>query len=454
MNTVPVHKDLKDFSRFFTRAGFTVYLVGGAVRDIFLGKKATDWDVATNAHPRDVQQLFHRVIPTGLEHGTVTIPFRGRMIECTTFRTEQGYSDGRHPDEIAYAATIEEDLSRRDFTMNAIAVSLPDGIIIDPFDGRSDIARKCIRTVGHPEERFSEDGLRTLRAVRFSALPGFTIEQATFEAIRPAIPVTVRVAIERVREELNKLIMGEEPLGAFNYLETSGLLEVFLPELAECRGIDQKGRHRYDVLDHLYHACAAAPGDDPVVRLAALFHDVGKCRTRNTDEHGNYTFYRHESVSAQMTESIMKRLKFPNKITADTVHLIKLHMFHYEPVWTDAAVRRFLVSVGLEHLDRLFLLRRADTAAISGITEPLPDLVELRSRINGILAEKQVLSLRDLAINGNDLKKAGIRNGPAIGSILHELHEAVLDDPLLNTREILLEIALAFCRERSIRIDD
>lgn len=454
MNTVPVHKDLKEFSRFFIRGGFTVYLVGGAVRDIFLGKKPTDWDVATNARPQDVQQLFHRVIPTGIEHGTVTIPFRGHMIECTTFRTEQGYSDGRHPDEIAYAATIGEDLSRRDFTMNAIAVSLPDGHIVDPFDGRGDIARKCIRTVGNPAERFSEDGLRTLRAVRFSALPGFAIEQKTFEAIAPAIPVTAQVAIERVRDELYKLITGQEPLGAFSYLEKSGLLLEFLPELSECRGIEQKGRHRHDVLDHLYHACAAVPREEPVVRLAALFHDVGKCRTRNTDEHGNYTFYRHESVSAQLSEAIMKRLKFPNKTITDTVHLIRLHMFHYEPAWTDAAVRRFLVSVGTEHLERLFLLRRADTAAISGIVEPLPYLVELRSRINSILSEKQALTLRDLAVNGNDLKKAGIRNGPSIGIVLHELHETVLDDPSLNTRETLLEIARAFCRERAIHIDD
>lgn len=454
MNTVPVHKDLKDFSHFFTRAGFSVYLVGGAVRDIFLGKKATDWDVATNARPEDVQHLFHRVIPTGIDHGTVTIPFRGHMIECTTFRTERGYSDGRHPDEIAYAATIEEDLSRRDFTMNAIAVSLPDGVIADPFDGRKDISRKCIRTVGNPSERFSEDGLRTLRAVRFSALTGFTIEQKTFEAIAPAIPVTARVAIERIRDELFKLITGEEPLVAFRYLESSGLLKEFLPELAECRGIEQKGRHRHDVLDHLYHACAAAPREEAVVRLAALLHDVGKPRTRDTDDNGSFTFYRHESVSAQMAETIMKRLKFPNGTIADTVHLIRLHMFHYEPVWTDAAVRRFVVSAGLEHLDRLFLLRRADTAAISGAVGPLPDLVELRGRINAILAEKQALTLRDLAVNGNDLIKEGIRNGPSIGIVLHELHESVLDDPSLNNRETLLEIARAFCRERAIRIDD
>jgi len=450
MKTVPVHKDLQDLSLFFTRAGFSVYLVGGAVRDSFLGTTATDWDIATNASPQAVTSLFHRVIPTGIEHGTVTIPFRGHMIECTTFRTEQGYSDGRHPDSVAYAATIEEDLSRRDFTMNAIAVTLPGGAVVDPFDGRKDITRKIIRTVGNPAERFAEDGLRTLRAVRFSTLPGFTIEQATFDAIRPALPVTARVAVERVREELVKLVSGAEPLTGLGYLESSGLLELFLPELAECRGIEQKGRHRFDVLDHSFLACAAAPREDLIVRLSALFHDVGKPRTRAVDDHGNYTFHRHEAVSADITKSVLERLRFPNRTVTEVCHLVRMHMFHYEPVWTDAAVRRFMVAAGVENLDRLFSLRRADTAAISGHTGPLPDLVELQSRINGIVAKKQGLTLRDLAVNGNDLKNEGIRNGPAIGLILHELHEAVLDDPALNTKDRLMEIARAFCREKNI----
>ncbi len=276
------------------------------------------------------------------------------------------------------------------------------------------------------------------------------MEKKTFDAIEPALPVTARVAIERVREELVKLITGMEPLTGLRYLESSGLLQLFLPELAECRGIEQKGRHRFDVLDHLFHACTASPREDLVVRLAALFHDVGKPRTRKTDEHGNFTFYHHEAVSANMTRIILERLRFPNRTVTEVCHLIRMHMFHYEPVWSDAAVRRFLVSAGLENLDRLFTLRRADTAAISGHTGPLPDLVELKSRIDTILAQKQGLTLRDLAVNGNDLKNAGIRNGPTIGIVLHELHEAVLDDPELNKKEKLLEIARAFCRERNI----
>ena len=201
MDRVPVPAVLKDFSRFFTSGGFQVFLVGGAVRDLFLDKKADDWDVATDARPEEVATLFKRIIPTGIEHGTVTIPFRDKMIECTTFRTETGFSDGRRPDSVSFHSTIEEDLARRDFTMNAIAVSLPEGNIVDPFGGRADIAAGMIRTVGTASERFAEDGLRPLRAVRFSSQLGFTIDGPTLAAIEPAIPVTARVAKERIRDE-------------------------------------------------------------------------------------------------------------------------------------------------------------------------------------------------------------------------------------------------------------
>lgn len=210
-----------------------------------LGKRADDWDVATNARPEEVISLFPRVIPTGIQHGTVTIPFRGAMIECTTFRAESEYSDGRRPDSIHYAATIEEDLSRRDFTMNAIAVSLPSGEVIDPFDGRGDIARRLIKTVGDPAERFAEDGLRTLRAVRFSAMEGFNLEEATLKAIPGAMAIAARVAQERVRDELIKLLSLQERSKAFLIMEACGLMNLILPELKACRGIEQGGRHRH-----------------------------------------------------------------------------------------------------------------------------------------------------------------------------------------------------------------
>lgn len=444
MNRIPVPGILKDLSRTFIEAGHSLYLVGGAVRDIYLCRSGGDWDVATDAPPEKVLRLFRRVIPTGIAHGTVTIHHRGSMIECTTFRTESGYSDGRRPDSVSYAATIKDDLSRRDFTMNAIAVSLPDGAVIDPFNGRSDIKAGIIRTVGIAAERFSEDGLRPLRAVRFSAQLDFTLERATLEAIRPALGVTALVAQERVRDEIVKLLLSPVPSVGLRVMEQTGLLELIIPELARCRGVEQKGLHRFDVLDHLFLACDASPQQNLELRLAALLHDIGKPETRLTDAHGVHSFHHHEAVSAKMSERILTRLRFPQKTIKNVVHLVAQHMFHYEPHWTDAAVRRFIVRVGKEHIPALFDLRKADGWAISGVRgEPL-HLLEFSDRINEILAHDHAFSLKDLAVNGKDLIAAGIPEGPQTGLILKELFEAVLDDPELNDKTKLMEIAQAF----------
>ena len=450
MDRIPVPQQLKELSRFFTHNGYSVYLVGGAVRDIFLGKKPVDWDVATDAKPEDVSRIFQRVIPTGIEHGTVTIPFHGKMIECTTFRTEQGYSDGRRPDAIDYAATIEEDLSRRDFTMNSIAVSLPEGKITDPFGGRDDIRRGIIRTVGNASERFSEDGLRPLRAVRFSAQLGFAIEEETLSAIPGSLSVTAKVAKERIRDEIVKLILAPVPSAGFRFMESAGLLALILPELHACRGVEQKGLHEFDVLDHLLAACDAATQDRLEIRLAALFHDIGKPSVRALDGEGNYTFYNHETVSATIAGKIMNRLRFPLKTTATVTHLVRQHMFHYEPSWTDAAVRRFIVRAGEENIPDLFALRRADACAITGLKTEPAHLIEFGDRIRAVTEEQHAFSLKDLHINGNDLIALGIPAGRLTGQILKELLEAVLDDPALNTHERLREIALAIYRKRSI----
>lgn len=450
MDRVPVPPLLKDLSRFFTAGGFKVYLVGGAVRDMFLDKKADDWDIATDATPEQVAGIFKRIIPTGIEHGTVTIPFRTKMIECTTFRTETGYSDGRRPDSISYTATIDEDLSRRDFTMNAIAVSLPDGTIIDPFDGRADIRSKLIRTVGEAASRFSEDGLRPLRAVRFASQLGFSIHPETLSAIRPALSVTARVASERIRDELTKTLLSPVPSTGLRFMESTGLLGLILDELQNCRGVDQKGMHRFDVLDHLLLTCDAAPATSLELRLAGLFHDIGKPLVREMDDTGVYTFYNHETVSAEIAATIMTRLRYPLKTVKSVTHLVRQHMFHYEPSWTDAAVRRFIVRTGEEYIDQLFALRRADACAIAGIRGTPAHLDEFRARIDGLLEKEHAFSLKDLAINGRDLISAGIPSGPQTGLILHELLETVLEDPSMNTRERLTEIAEAFYRERFI----
>lgn len=441
MDNVRIDPLLKEIASIFASGGKKAYLVGGAVRDMVRGKEAGDWDLATDAEPAEVMRFFRKVIPTGIKHGTVTILFKGRSLETTTFRTESGYSDSRRPDSVSYAKTIEEDLSRRDFTMNAVAVELPSGRVVDPYGGISDIRRRLIKCVGDPAERFDEDGLRPLRAARFCAQLEFDLDDPTREAIPGALGKTALVAAERVRDELDKTLRADRPSRGFRVMERSGLLALILPELARCRGVEQKGNHRFDVLDHLILACDAAPADRPVVRLAALFHDIGKPAVEAIDKSGVRTFHRHEEESARIAEVIMGRLRYPTAIIKSTTHLVATHMFHYEDSWTDAAVRRFLVRVGVENLDDVFALRRADTWATSGI-EPSPAAqLPFRDRIEAILAESRALTLKDLAVGGNDLAALGIPKGPRMGAILGELLETVLDDPGMNDRNALLEVA-------------
>ena len=443
--TFPVPPLLKEISGFFRRAGFSVYLVGGAVRDFLLKKDASDWDIATDAQPNDVMRLFKRTIPTGIDHGTVTIIYKKRHIECTTFRTESDYTDGRHPTAVAYTATIEEDLSRRDFTMNAIAVSLPDGAIVDPFNGRDAIRNGAIKTVREPLDRFLEDGLRPVRAIRFAAQLGFTIDSKTLAAIPQAIHITKKISIERFRDEFTKMMVCPTPLSGLRLMEHTGILNLFIPELAQCRGVEQRGFHHFDVLDHSFLVCNACPDgmQHLHIRLAGLFHDIGKPSVRKQTADGCYTFYRHESVSEKMTRSIMRRLKYANAEIDKTTHLVAQHMFHYDPSWTDAAVRRFIVRVGKENIDDLFALRKADVFGLTGHTAEPSLLAEFTARIDKVLAEAGAYTLKDLAVNGNDLMAIGIPAGKCLGLVLHDLLETVLDDPAQNTREQLLPIATA-----------
>ncbi|MDR0554794.1 MAG: HD domain-containing protein [Treponema sp.] len=427
----------------FIRGGKQIFLVGGAVRDLLRGKEAKDWDLATDALPEEVIRLFRRVIPTGIKHGTVTILFKGCSLEVTTFRTETGYRDGRRPDHVSYAASIEEDLSRRDFTMNAVALELPSLRVVDPFNGQGDIKRRIIRCVGDPHERFAEDGLRPLRALRFAAQLGFSIDGPTLEAISAAISTIAKVSPERIRDEFDKITGSAKPSTALLPMEETGLLERILPELARCRGVEQKGFHRFDVLDHSLLACdyAAEHTFSQRVRLAALFHDIGKPAVRQPGAGGVWNFYRHEQESARLARQIMTRFRYPNAFIEGTTHLIGEHMFHYDPAWKDAAVRRFVIRVGKENLEDLYDLRRADAYAIAAVESPVDTLLALKNRIEETLAQSQALSLNDLAVNGSDLMAAGIKSGPRMGRILQELLETALDDPAQNTREKLLEIA-------------
>jgi tRNA nucleotidyltransferase/poly(A) polymerase len=372
----------------------------------------------------------------------VTVLFKGRSLELTTFRTESDYQDGRHPERMDYAATIEEDLSRRDFTMNALALELPGGRLVDPFDGAGDIKRRLIRCVGRAEERFNEDGLRPMRALRFASQLGFAVDESTLAAIPGALETTAKVSPERVRDEFDKILASAKPSAAFLLMEKTGLLKLLLPDLAACRGVEQKGFHRFDVLDHSLLACdyAAGSGFPLWVTLAALFHDIGKPPVRKLED-GVWTFYRHEQESARLARNILKQYRYPNDTSGAVIHLIEEHMFFYEDNWTDAAVRRFIIRVGEESLPDLYALRRADSYGTTGTAPPPEALLPLIHRVETVLSQSRAFSLKDLAVSGKDLREIGINPGVGMGIILKELLETVLDDPDLNTREKLLEIA-------------
>jgi tRNA nucleotidyltransferase/poly(A) polymerase len=434
---------LKEAAKIFFNAGKQVYLVGGAVRDLLRGGRASDWDLATDALAEEVTALFRHVVPTGIKHGTVTVHFKGREFEVTTFRAESSYRDGRRPDRVTFGVSVEEDLSRRDFTMNAIAYKLPSGPLTDPFGGKDDIRAGLIRCVGKAEERFAEDGLRPMRAVRFVSQLGFKVDEAVLAAIPGALSLTARVALERLRDEIDKIIASPLPSAAFRLMEKTGLLALLLPELAECRGIEQKGFHRFDVLDHSLLACdyGAREHYPQAVRMAALFHDLGKKAAAKTGKDGSRTFYQHERESSRLARSLMFRFRYPNALTEEVCRLIEEHMFHYTDDWNDSAVRRFIIRGGEENLANLYKLRMADAYGTAA-REPDPEsLLPLMWRVEKILSSREALSLKDLAVSGNDLKAAGIEPGRIMGVILKELLEAVIDDPELNTREKLLEIA-------------
>ena len=326
-------------------AGKRSWIVGGCVRDSLLGKPISDWDVATDALPSELMKLFPKAIPTGLQHGTVTVVMRGQHYEVTTLRGETTYSDGRRPDAVHFVDDIVADLARRDFTIHAIAVDPSNGLLVDPFDGRQDLERRTIRCVGKAIERFSEDGLRVLRAARFSATLGFDLDPDTFAAIAPTLDTFRKVSAERVRDEWMKTMKARAPSRAFEIMRTSGILGVSCPEMLEGVGMVQNKWHSLDVWNHAL-ACMDACAGDPVLRIAALLHDVGKPRSREfSDKTQDYTFYDHDKIGAEIALPIVTRLKFSNDEKDRIVGLVRHHLFHYD-AWSDQAVRRWIKRVG------------------------------------------------------------------------------------------------------------
>lgn len=454
MKKIKIPYELQKLNEIFSQNGFEAYLVGGAVRDVLLGKEASDWDVTTNAKPDQVMKIFNKVIPTGIDHGTVTVHFMKKEIEVTTFRTESDYSDGRHPDKVEYTGKIEEDLGRRDFTINAIAASLFDGKIVDPYGGQADIEKKIIRTVGNPSDRFMEDGLRPIRAIRFASKLNFSIEKYTYsEIFEKEIHKKIQsVSVERFRDEFMKIMSSPIPSVGLKLLEQTGLMALLLPEVMDCRGCiqkDDRGYHQFDVMDHNIYACDGAPIEKPFIRLAAFLHDVGKPAAkiqRTIDGLVINNFYNHEFYSSEITKKLMTRMKFSNAEILYVTHLIQNHMFHYESNWTDSAVRRFIIKIGKENLNDLIDLRLADMYGKYNQPVRLHDsqacklLIELKDRVSALLEQDNALSLKDLKINGNDLILLGAK-GRQIGIILNDLFQTVIDDPKMNTKEKLLEIS-------------
>ena len=447
--TLTVPPDVVELCKRLRDGGFEAWVVGGAVRDLLRGSPAKDFDVATSAQPAEVTRIFgrKRTIPTGEKHGTVTVlTERGgekEQVEVTTYRGEGAYSDGRRPDAVVFVRTLDEDLKRRDFTMNAIAYDPLADKLADPYGGQRDLAARLIRAVGDPLERFLEDGLRAMRAVRFAAQLEFAIDAATERAIPDAIDVFRKVSAERVRDELVKILAARKPSIGLELMRTTGLLGATIPELLEGVGVHQNRFHAHDVWQHTLAAVDATElaGTPPwLVRFAALLHDVAKPRTAapKEDSPSENTFYRHETVGAAMADEICRRLKLANDERDTIVNLVGNHMFWYTPEWSDGTVRRFISRVGVEHLDALFALRAGDVRARGHKEEPGVEVDELKARVAEELRKESALKVTDLAVGGADVMEVlGCKPGPIIGDVLRALLERVLDDASLNDRDTL-----------------
>jgi tRNA nucleotidyltransferase (CCA-adding enzyme) len=413
--------------------GFQAFLVGGCVRDMVRGEQPTDYDVATDALPDEVERSFRKVVPTGKQHGTVTVLTKGPSVEVTTFRTEGAYLDGRRPSSVEFHTSIEDDLSRRDFTINAMAYNPMRNELLDPFGGQRDLVARVVRCVGDPDARFREDGLRSLRAVRFAAVLGLAIDPLTAAAIPRSLPTFRKVAIERIREEFSKLLLSSRPRFGIELLRSTGLLEVFLPELLEGVGQQQSDAYAEDVFGHAVATVEAAPVD-LTVRLAALLHDVAKPRTADPTAK-NRQFAGHEVLGAQMASEILERLKFPRKTIDAVSDLIRHHRLDDLPNASDADLRRFLASVGAENVDSHLALAEANWRGRGkGVNEALGKLSRLRSRIGKILSAHPPLDAGALALDGNEIMAVlGVGPSPAVGEATRFLLDRVLENPDLNS---------------------
>lgn len=438
-------KDVKEVLGKLKKSGFQAYIVGGCVRDILVGRDTNDWDFTTDAHPEQILKLF----PDGFydnKFGTVGIPIKplttnnqpSTIFEITTFRSEYGYSDHRHPDKITFGKTLEEDLKRRDFTINAMA---SDGDkIIDLFEGQNDLKKNIIKAVGDPDKRFQEDALRMMRAIRIATQLKYLIEEKTFSAIQTNSKLISNISHERIRDELIKILSSDFPSEGILLLRNAGLLSLILPELEKCFGVEQKSpkrHHLYNVGTHLLVSLKSCPSKDPIVRLATLLHDVGKPPTASKTEEGVITFYNHEIIGASIVRNIADRLHFSKKDKEKILKLVRFHQFTVDERQTDTAIRRFIKNIGKENLEEMLALRTGDRLG-GGALETSWRLELFKKRL--VEVQKQPFTVADLKVSGHDVMKIyAIGPGPLVGAVLNILFDDVVKGLIKNDREVLLK---------------
>ena len=449
---------IKEIARILNTEGFQCFLVGGAVRDSIMGFTPKEYDITTNAKPEDIQRIFKYTIPTGIKHGTILVILDDMHVEITTFRSDGNYSDGRHPDKVEYTASIEDDLPRRDLTINAMAYNILDGNLIDMFDGMKDIKNKIIRSVGNPYERFTEDGLRIMRAIRFATRLNFSIDKETFDAICHSTGMLTSIAYERIREEFNGILISDNPFRGIELLRKTGILALIMPELMQGFGVAQNRFHKYDVYYHILHTIQAVEPLETeeltlLVRLAALFHDIAKPMVqKKVSKQEEPVYYNHEVVGANVAKKVMRRLKYSNAEIDFVTLLVRQHMFYYQDEWTDGAVRRFMKAVGIENIKPLLKLREADRLGSGNRKDKESKAIpKLLARIDKIIEEENAITVKDLKINGNDLmNEFNLKPGPIVGKILNYLLDLILDEPSLNDKEKLMEKTKLFLESNNL----
>lgn len=445
-----------------SQSGFEAFVVGGAIRDLLMGKKVYDWDFTTKAIPQEIQKIFpksfydNRFGTVGITAEELAKQFSFKIpdllkenikpedvLEITTYRSEGSYSDNRRPDQVSWGKKLEDDLKRRDFTINAMALEVRSSKlkvqscrIIDLFNGKEDLKNKIIRAVGDPKSRFSEDGLRMMRAIRIAAEIGFTIEEKTLKAIFNKAFLLQKISRERIRDEFLKILKSDYPADGIRFLVISGLIKYIIPEFLETRGIKQGGHHKLNVFNHSLESLKNCPSCDPIVRLATLIHDLGKPAV-GREKDGKITFYNHEVVGGRLAKKISQRLRLSSKESEKLWLLVRYHMFSYDPKMTDKAIRRFILRVGKENINDMMMLRIGDRLG-GGSKATSWRLREFQERIGKLFYTP--MQIKDLKINGNEVMDIlKIKAGPKIGEILKKLFEEVLEDSSKNKRRYLIK---------------